>query len=85
MQSAKSYTLLKACIFFRMQISALRKKNKVLEERCKTKDNAHISPSHKGSDDGNEFGILKQSEEALTEPSTTNFQVVQFLNLYMFL
>ncbi|XP_010942237.1 WPP domain-interacting tail-anchored protein 1 isoform X2 [Elaeis guineensis] len=57
------------------QISALRKKNKVLVERCKTKDNAHITPSHKGSDDGNESSILKQSEEALTEPSTTNFQV----------
>ncbi|XP_008797573.2 WPP domain-interacting tail-anchored protein 1-like isoform X1 [Phoenix dactylifera] len=58
-----------------LQISALRKKNKVLAERCKTKDNAPITPSHKGSDDGNEFSILKQSEEALTESSTTNFQV----------
>ncbi|KAG1335390.1 WPP domain-interacting tail-anchored protein 1 [Cocos nucifera] len=61
---------------FQLQISALRKKNKILAERCRTKDHTQITLSHKGNDDDdNEFGILKQSEEALTESSTTDFQV----------
>nr|XP_010915281.1 WPP domain-interacting tail-anchored protein 1 isoform X1 [Elaeis guineensis]XP_010915282.1 WPP domain-interacting tail-anchored protein 1 isoform X1 [Elaeis guineensis]XP_029119014.1 WPP domain-interacting tail-anchored protein 1 isoform X1 [Elaeis guineensis] len=59
-----------------LQISALRKKNKILAERCRTKDRTQITLSHKGNDDDdNEFSILKQSEEALTESSTTDFQV----------
>ncbi|XP_008782515.2 WPP domain-interacting tail-anchored protein 1 isoform X2 [Phoenix dactylifera] len=59
-----------------LQISALRKKNKILAERCRTKDRTRIISSHKGNDDDeNEFSILKHSEEALTESSTTNFQV----------
>ncbi|WOK95220.1 hypothetical protein Cni_G03927 [Canna indica] len=57
-----------------LQISALIKRNKVLSERCKTKDIARSSLSNKATDNEAQHGLTKSFKEAMADSSTLNFQ-----------
>ena len=63
-----------------MQISTLRKENKILAKKClKSNDFGHMD----GNGRGKEFAFQKSSEEAVTESSTSNFKVSSLVLLFL--
>ncbi|WOK94411.1 WPP domain-interacting tail-anchored protein 1 [Canna indica] len=57
-----------------LQISTLIKKNKVLSERCKTKDIAHSSLINMATHNEAQHDLTKSFKEAMADSSTMSFQ-----------